>query len=109
MDVLRSLGRRNSQELVDFAEVLNKQGIVSDEDGTWVSSSMVEDWDGQCDSLLHAHGYKGGELRRYAKFFDGYGSIYALYDSVNYSWNDVALYVEAIATKALRESQDDAQ
>ena len=97
MDVLESLKNLEAQELADLAALFDRRGIVSDEDGPWISSTMVEHWDERCDELLRAHGYRGGKLEPYAKYFSHRGAIYSLYDSESITWEDAAKYVEGVA------------
>lgn len=99
MDVLKSLKYRSSQELFALAALFNKQGIVSDEDGPWISSTMIEHWSERCDDLLRDHGYTGGKLEVYAKYFSSHGNIYSLFDSGNFTPEDAANYVQAVSLR----------
>lgn len=97
MDVLESLKDRDAQEITELVALFQQRGIVSDEDGPWISSTMVEHWGESCDAFLRFHGYRGGKLLTYAKYFPHRGAIYSLYDSRRMTREEAAKYVERVA------------
>ncbi|QSX35350.1 hypothetical protein JYB87_09260 [Shewanella avicenniae] len=74
IDVLHDL---DSDVVEDLVAILNRYGIVSDEDGSCLDSTMIEYWNDECDSFLKSHGYHGGELKSTGNYFDFHGAVYA--------------------------------
>jgi len=96
---LNILKNWNQSVLNDLISLLNKQSIVSDEDGTGLSSTMVEGWNSDCCSFLKKNGYKGEDLSKHALFFEGHGAVYVLYDSNNgITQEDAESYMKEIAS-----------
>jgi hypothetical protein len=61
--------------------LLNSQGIVLDEDGTFIGSERMERYRVGVLRLLRKHGYQGGSLESAAEFFPDWGAVYAVFDA----------------------------
>jgi hypothetical protein len=97
IDILRQW--HSSGMLQPLIDQFNSVGIVSDEDGLGISSSMAEGWNRSCDSFIASHGYRGGPIKLHAEYFSNSGNIYALYDSETISDGEVRAYVQAAANR----------
>ncbi|MEJ2610690.1 MAG: hypothetical protein P8179_11530 [Candidatus Thiodiazotropha sp.] len=94
IDVLRNWGQDNVGKLVS---ILNRNGIVSDEDGLGLSSTMIEAWDEDCDAYLAENGYQGGTLETAAEFISDHGAVYVIYDSESITYEKAKKYIESYA------------
>ena len=101
VDVLEILEHWETGELLALISALNIQGIISDEDDTGLSSTMVESWKDDCEAFLRKKGYSGGKIERCSKFFDKHGAIYALYDENSYSYEEALKHLAAINERPL--------
>lgn len=70
-----------TESVATLVAELADRGLVTDEDGTGLSSVMIEGWNASCDTMLRLHGFAGGVLRKAGNFFPWVGAIYCLYDS----------------------------
>jgi hypothetical protein len=72
-------------ELRRVAHQLRVSGLVTDEDGLCLGSTLIEKWSERCTGLLRQCGYAGGDLKVSAKFFKHCGAIYVLFDAKRHS------------------------
>ncbi len=72
---------RGTSDLNALVSTLNTSGIITDEDSTGLSSTMIEAWTADCEAFVRSCGYTGGTIGTVGNFFDEHGAIYALYDS----------------------------
>lgn len=96
MNVLEVLENWDSQGVQSVISLLNSQGIVSDEDGTGLSSTIIESWSDECEQYLRGQGYVGGKIRICGKFFEQHGAIYALYNTSIVEFEDSYKYLESV-------------
>lgn len=89
----------DEKSLTDLIDILNANHIVSDEDKTCLSSTMIESWKGECDSFLKRNGYLGEKLLSCGGFFDNVGAVYALYDESCISYNEAREYLNKVASR----------
>jgi hypothetical protein len=104
LEILQLWDKQVIQKLVS---ALNTDGIISDEDRTGLSSCMVEKWSIECEVYLRKFGYLGGEIKRYGKYFDTHGAIYALYDSSALDSDDALQHLISISKHRLTSMQAD--
>jgi len=83
LKILEGLEMADLQPLVTILDTI---GFVTEEDDTALSSTMVEAWDVTCETFVRTHGYRGGQIKTIAKFFEGYGAIYGLYDANRFDY-----------------------
>ncbi|MDP3269806.1 MAG: hypothetical protein Q8M40_12290 [Legionella sp.] len=96
MNILEVLKKWDSQAIQSVISLLNSQGIVSDEDDTGLSSTMMENWSDECEQYLRSHGYIGGEIRVCGKFSNDHGAIYALYNTLIVEFEDSYKYLASV-------------
>ena len=78
IEILRRWYNESPEIIGNIVEKLNVHGLVSDECGFGISSTMVEKWDDRCSQFLENCGYDGGRLAKTGKYIDGYGSVYVV-------------------------------
>lgn len=99
MDVLSTLQQWDTQETQKLVLALNSKSIVSDEDETGLSSTMVENWTDSCETFLRNNGYTGGEIKQCSKYFENHGAIYALYDSADLNYEKAVKYIVSVSAR----------
>ena len=67
--------------IYEFVEFLNRRGVVADFEVLSLTRVFVDQWDLECEKIIRNHGYGGGEVRKFSKFFEQKGTIDALFDS----------------------------
>lgn len=101
LNVLVTLQSWGQKEVQALAFVLNADGITSDEDGTGLSTFMIEKWAGDCEGYFRSQGYRGGEIKHCEKFFKEHGAIYALYDSSILTYEESLQYLASVNQRSL--------
>lgn len=95
LEVLKNWGAKNL--LSDLIAVLNKKGIILDEENSMrgISKSMFEKWKLECTAYLVEQGYEGGlNLSCLAFEVKERGFVYALYDTELFEAKQVKKYIE---------------
>lgn len=87
---------RNSEpiSLSNLIEKLNIDGIISDEDQMFLSSTMVENWTSDCDLFLVERGYMGSTLKIHGKFYPSHGAVYVLFDESRHTYDTANKYMD---------------
>lgn len=93
MDTLEILETWNYEDLCRLVARLNRDGIVSDEDGLGLSSIMVEFWSEECEEYLRRSGYRGRRIQTCGRFLPAQGAVYALYDSGRRDYDQTFSYL----------------
>jgi hypothetical protein len=91
IEILKGWNPSNLRLLIDH---LNKHGIVTDEDGTGLSSYMIKSWDNVCTSLLSQHGYTGGDILKTGAYVEENGNVYALFDEASFDYTQVIEHIK---------------
>lgn len=97
LEILKGWGK---QEINSLVSLLNEYGMISDEEHTGLSSTMVERWSDECEVFLRNNGYVGGEISSSGKYFNESGAIYALYDTDKHDIESAHEHLVSIKTKA---------
>jgi len=88
ISALQVLESMQPEEVALIAQALNEDGIILEGGGTCLSSTIVNYWEPSCEDRLRDHGYLYGRVRPVAKFFPGYGQLYALFDESRVTYED---------------------
>lgn len=94
IEILRRWYNESPEIIGNIVEKLNVHGLVSDECGFGISSTMVEKWDDRCSQFLENCGYDGGRLAKTGKYIDGYGSVYVVFDSDDHTPDSALKVIE---------------
>ncbi len=96
------LSKFTPSELEGIADQLNSTGLVTDEDGLGLGSTMIEHWTHDCTALLRKRGYSGGKLIVSGRFFKSVGAIYVIYDEASRTEEDAAEHLKHVANTRSR-------
>ena len=95
----------NTKYLAVFINILNRNRIILDEQKeALIALPLMEKWDNDCTQLIINNGYDNpaAEIRCKAVFRDGYGAVYALYDSFLMDESDAKKHIEQHIEKNIR-------
>lgn len=81
IDCANILNEIERQDLLEIIATINHIGFITDEDGTYATSTLIENWSDKCSEILIQNGLSDSDLTKYAEFISDAGAIYILYDN----------------------------
>lgn len=91
INVLKSVELSNIKHLLNR---LNALGICTDEDVQFLSSKIIKGWDDSCTDFLIEHGLNEMKLEKHAKFYEGFGSVYVLFNDSVYDYKTATEHMD---------------